>query len=110
MTQTMSTNIDEASTSTSTGGTTINQNAKQGGGESIHSGHFMISHFDSEAQEDDDNYLEPNDEAKDEAKVEVIPVNTITEIQTYIPPIHSRSIETSLANLFKCMELAYRYV
>lgn len=62
--------------------------------ESIHSGHFMVSQFEADAQEDDDNGVDPDEQAMEVA----LPTN-------YNPVIE---IDISLAKLFKCMNLAYR--
>ncbi|XP_017494071.1 PREDICTED: uncharacterized protein LOC108382174 isoform X2 [Rhagoletis zephyria] len=94
--------------------------------ESIHSGQFMVSHFEAEEAQEDD--LEEDDEVKmidpedpSLAKSEEA-VNTCTDVQRFVPrkishiqePGHVGSvvashleIETSLTKLFKCMNLAY---
>uniref|UniRef100_A0A1B0EYM8 BHLH domain-containing protein n=2 Tax=Lutzomyia longipalpis TaxID=7200 RepID=A0A1B0EYM8_LUTLO len=73
--------------------------------ETIHSGQFMVSQFEAEAQEDWDD-----EEMPDPDKPNV--VNTCTDIQRYVPRTsvfrnHELSIETSLTKLFNCMKLAY---
>ncbi|CAD6997143.1 unnamed protein product [Ceratitis capitata] len=94
--------------------------------ESIHSGQFMVSHFEAEEAQEDD--LEEDDEVKmidpedpNLAKTEDL-VNTCTEVQRFVPRKISYvqetghigsavtshlEIETSLTKLFKCMNLAY---
>lgn len=92
--------------------------------EIIHSGQFMVSHFEAEAQDDEDNgILMPDD---DENCINEI--NTCNDVQllSYSPnynsdlidnsvtvPVNSRYnssavIDISLAKLFKCMNLAYK--
>lgn len=97
--------------------------------ESIHSGQFMVSHFEAEEAQEDD--LEEDDEVKmldpediNLTKSEDIE-NTCTDVQRFVPRKISYvqelgpegsvvashlEIETSLTKLFKCMNLAYRYV
>lgn len=79
--------------------------------ETIHSGQFMVSQFEAEAQEDWDDEEMPDPDKPNET----ITVNTCTDIQRYVPRtirLASRnqelSIETSLTKLFNCMKLAYR--
>ena len=98
--------------------------------ESIHSGQFMVSHFEAEeAQDDLDDsevkMLDPEDPSLSKADEP----NTCTDVQLYVPKkvtqlqqqggIHfggvgivtsHLEIETSLTKLFKCMNLAYRLV
>lgn len=85
--------------------------------ETIHSGHFMVSHFEAEAQDDEDDLALPVPEEEQlPAKMTVVgmaPVgitvqsylgeNKITKLQQ-----QQLSIETSLTKLFRCMSLAYR--
>lgn len=92
--------------------------------ESIHSGQFMVSTFESEeAEEDDDKEItmpdpyDPNQEKANQG-------NKCTEVAVYVPkkvdfsstlaPYNNvgshLEIETSLSKLFKCMNLAYRWV
>ncbi|XP_054741747.1 protein WBSCR14 homolog isoform X1 [Anastrepha obliqua] len=94
--------------------------------ESIHSGQFMVSHFEAEEAQEDD--LEEDDEVKmldpedpNLTKSEES-VNTCTDVQRFVPRKISYvqelghvgsvvashlEIETSLTKLFKCMNLAY---
>lgn len=69
--------------------------------ESIHSGHFMVSQFEADAQEDDDNGIDPEEQAVN---------REVTSMDVCLPTINNSLIEidSSLAKLFKCMNLAYR--
>ncbi|XP_053988870.1 carbohydrate-responsive element-binding protein isoform X2 [Hylaeus volcanicus] len=80
--------------------------------ESIHSGHFMVSDFEAEAQDDEDELAVP------------VPEEEAVKLAIIAPPglLHQRftssssnektpqqlSIETSLNKVFQCMSLAYR--
>lgn len=89
------------------------------GRENIHSGHFMVSHFEAEAQDDEDTELLMPDPDESTACGEM---NTCTDvvlagtsgqvnnaIVTTNPKINTSAvIDISLAKLFKCMNLAYR--
>lgn len=79
--------------------------------ETIHSGHFMISTFEADAQDEEDTEIEMPD--PDSA--------VITEINpppdddnSYLLPVPVKKITTnavidiSLTKLFKCMNLAYK--
>lgn len=104
---------------------TMNETVRQRTGqrnserETIHSGQFMVSHFEAEAQDDEDQEISMPD--PDENAINDI--NTCTEVQlincnsdgtsTSLVPVNSRTnnnaiIDISLAKLFKCMNLAYR--
>ncbi|XP_061712203.1 carbohydrate-responsive element-binding protein isoform X1 [Cydia pomonella] len=87
------------------------------GKETIHSGHFMVSHFEAEAQDDFDDLAVPvPDEEQNVQKVSVVATYTVPGSKE--PPSlfdkedskqHQQlSIEISLTKLFKCMTLAYR--
>lgn len=90
--------------------------------EIIHSGHFMVSHFEAEAQDDEDTELpmpEPDEssativELNRCSDVALLPSNQIISHSVVAP--HSKTnnnavIDISLAKLFKCMNLAYRWV
>lgn len=101
------------------------QGAAQPPKESIHSGQFMVSTFESEeaAEEDDDKEItmpDPYDPSQEKA----IEGNPCTEVAVYVPKkmdftscfapynlvTSHLEIETSLSKLFKCMNLAYRLV
>lgn len=87
--------------------------------EIIHSGHFMVSHFEAEAQDDEDTELPMPD--PDESSATIVELNTCTDvallptnqINQSIVASHTKTndnavIDISLAKLFKCMNLAYR--
>lgn len=89
--------------------------------EIIHSGHFMVSHFEAEAQDDEDTEL-PMPEP-DESSATIVELNRCTDVallpsnqiisHSVVAP-HSKTnnnavIDISLAKLFKCMNLAYRW-
>lgn len=87
--------------------------------EIIHSGHFMVSHFEAEAQDDEDTELPMPD--PDESVATIVELNTCTDvallptnqINQSIVASHTKAnnnavIDISLAKLFKCMNLAYR--
>lgn len=92
----------------------------RGGRETIHSGHFMVSHFEAEAQDDEDTEIEMPD-PDESAIVELSPDTDVQLLNTTdsnagnaIVTVNSRIssssavIDISLAKLFKCMNLAYR--
>lgn len=70
--------------------------------ETIHSGHFMVSDFEAEAQDDEFNVAVALPD--EEIKLVVVPC----EISTPKEKTQQVSIETSLTKLFQCMSLAYR--
>lgn len=87
--------------------------------EIIHSGHFMVSHFEAEAQDDEDTELPMPD--PDESGASIVELNTCTDVAllptnqinqsivtTNTKPNTNAVIDISLAKLFKCMNLAYR--
>lgn len=89
-----------------------------GGRETIHSGHFMVSHFEAEAQDDEDTEIEMPD-PDESAIVEISPDTDVQQLtdpntQNALVTVNSRIssssavIDISLAKLFKCMNLAYR--
>lgn len=79
--------------------------------ETIHSGHFMVSDFEAEAQDDEYNVAVPVPEARAQGfstppnyGMQVFDVNnTFRALQS-----GHLAIETDLAKLFQCMSLAYR--
>lgn len=76
--------------------------------ESIHSGQFMVSQFEADAEEDEDNGIAVQD--PDDA---IITELNETNDEILLPvPITRKSnnsfIDISLAKLFKCMNLAYK--
>lgn len=79
--------------------------------ETIHSGHFMVSTFEADAQDEEDNEIEMPDPD----------IAVITEINppadddnSYLLPVPVKKINSnavidiSLTKLFKCMNLAYK--
>lgn len=100
-----------ASASTALGGVELDKPER----EAIHSGQFMVSHFEAEAQDDEDELAVPVPEvAEIKNEFEIVPIaksdpnkqklNTCRKL-IIRPPI---GIDTSLAKLFQCMSLAYR--
>ncbi|XP_066255325.1 MLX-interacting protein isoform X1 [Euwallacea similis] len=79
------------------------------GRESIHSGQFMVSQFEAEEQDDEDNLAVPIPEV--DAKT-VVPIKAY--LQGPLDALNSRNqqqpicIEHSLSKLFQCMSIAYR--
>lgn len=80
--------------------------------EAIHSGHFMVSDFEAEAQDDEDELAVPVPD-EEAAKMAIItPFGFLHE--KFASTFYSKkspqqlSIETSLNKLFQCMSLAYR--
>lgn len=80
------------------------------GKESIHSGQFMVSQFEAEEQDDEDNVAVPIPEVIDNKAI--VPVKPF--IQGPLDYINEKrnpkqvGIDTSLSKLFQCMSLAYR--
>lgn len=82
--------------------------------ETIHSGHFMVSHFEAEAQDDedvlvpvpeDDSRVSPSQECGNSGNItgyDVSVTGSVSQNKQHLP------IETSLTKLFQCMSLAYR--
>ncbi|KAG4074698.1 hypothetical protein HA402_008796 [Bradysia odoriphaga] len=70
--------------------------------ESIHSGQFMVSQFEADAQEDDDSGVDPEEQPHHQ--------DISTSMDVCLPTVNNTviEIELSLAKLFKCMNLAYR--
>lgn len=81
--------------------------------EIIHSGHFMVSNFEADAQDDEDVYINTTEAVKCESSPMGVILNsthsnnTICVVQNTLSA-QNISIETSLTKLFKCMSLAYR--
>lgn len=81
--------------------------------EIIHSGHFMVSNFEADAQDDEDVYINTTETVKCESSPMGLILNTahsnntICVVQNALSA-QNISIETSLTKLFKCMSLAYR--
>lgn len=82
--------------------------------EAIHSGHFMVSHFEAEEQDDEDDVAVPVPETEVKNSFENLPENLQFNIQLSRTNTDNGksnqqlSIETSLSKLFQCMSLAYR--
>ncbi|KAJ2952806.1 hypothetical protein O0L34_g7166 [Tuta absoluta] len=87
------------------------------GKETIHSGHFMVSHFEAEAQDDFDDLAVPvPDEEQSAPKTTVVATYTVPGAVEKFQRTDKNdnkqhqqlSIEISLTKLFRCMTLAYR--
>lgn len=93
---------------------------KKEGKETIHSGQFMVSHFEAEAQDDEDSELLMPDLDENNTIAElntcrdaVLLAGTTGQSNNAIVASNLKSsstalIDISLAKLFKCMNLAYR--
>ncbi|KPJ15034.1 MLX-interacting protein [Papilio machaon] len=97
--------------------THVEKHQTRTGKETIHSGHFMVSHFEAEDQDDFDDLAVPvPDEEQTVQKNTVVAMYTVpgsSETYTLSDKEESKqhqqlSIEISLTKLFKCMSLAYR--
>lgn len=80
--------------------------------EIIHSGHFMVSDFEAEAQDDEDELAVPVPE-EEAVKVAIITPPGLSHEKFANSSSNEKtsqqlSIETSLNKLFQCMSLAYR--
>lgn len=104
-----------------TASTSTAQQSTHGGSgrEIIHSGHFMVSHFEAEAQDDEDREISMPDPDDSGALIElgtcadVVLADGSGQSSNVLVSISTRSnssavIDSSLAKLFKCMNLAYR--
>lgn len=82
--------------------------------ETIHSGHFMVSDFEAEAQDDEDELAVPvPEEEATTARLSIIaqpgfPHERFAGSSSNDKSSQQLSIETSLNKLFQCMSLAYR--
>ncbi|XP_065344094.1 MLX-interacting protein isoform X3 [Cloeon dipterum] len=85
--------------------------------EAIHSGHFMVSDFEAEAQDDEDLVAVPVDDDESRHAIVPAPVDPApgTAGQRDAPRISARGdlkvslfIDSSLTKLFQCMTVAYR--
>ncbi|VEN55280.1 unnamed protein product, partial [Callosobruchus maculatus] len=76
--------------------------------ETIHSGHFMVSHFEAEEQDDEDNVAVPIPETSDTKSIVPLIVPSTPKNVQIKTPNQQLAIDTSLAKLFQCMSLAYR--
>lgn len=81
--------------------------------ESIHSGHFMVSHFEAEEQDDEDNVAIPIPEVTDTKAIVQVRSQKQGSLIDYVENKRNQqqlAIDTSLSKLFQCMSLAYRFV
>lgn len=83
--------------------------------ETIHSGHFMVSDFEAEAQDDEDELAVPVPEEEAARLAIIAPAGFSLEkfvtgggCSSSKSTSQQLSIETSLNKLFQCMSLAYR--
>lgn len=77
--------------------------------ETIHSGQFMVSDFEADEQDDEENIAVPIPETP-ETKSEVITVRP-RDTQNFEENKKKKqqlAIDTSLSKLFQCMSLAYK--
>ncbi|KAG8234616.1 hypothetical protein J437_LFUL015029 [Ladona fulva] len=85
------------------------------GREAIHSGHFMVSDFEAEAQDDEDELAVPVPE-EEALKMSVVTSSSsgVIQVRSAVAQVEKSgqhlTIETSLTKLFQCMSLAYRSV
>lgn len=90
------------------------------GKETIHSGQFMVSHFEAEEQDDEDNVAVPIPDVPDTSNKSLVPVkvsegalresirnNKYTNVHQQLMQL---SIDNNLSKVFQCMSLAYRFV
>lgn len=80
--------------------------------ETIHSGHFMVSDFEAEAQDDEDELAVPVPDEEASARLSIAALPGFP-FERFVAGSYDRnsqqlSIETSLNKLFQCMSLAYR--
>lgn len=80
--------------------------------EAIHSGQFMVSHFEAEEQDDEDDVAVPIPEVNTKDILEVGPAGSRLskkmQNQNHQVSMQPLAIDTSLSKLFQCMSLAYR--
>ena len=79
--------------------------------ETIHSGHFMVSDFEAEAQDDEDELAVPVPDEEAARLAIIAPAGFFERFvsnSTTDKSSQQLSIETSLNKLFQCMSLAYR--
>lgn len=79
--------------------------------ETIHSGQFMVSDFEADEQDDEENVAVPIPETTDtKTIVALVPVRS-RDTQNYEENKRKQqqlAIDTSLSKLFQCMSLAYK--
>ena len=90
------------------------ENSGKDSRETIHSGHFMVSDFEAEAQDDEDELAVPVPD-EEAAKIAIIASTGLLQEKFASSSSNDKtsqqlSIETSLNKLFQCMSLAYRWV
>ncbi|KAK9295595.1 hypothetical protein QLX08_010145 [Tetragonisca angustula] len=88
------------------------ENSGKDSRETIHSGHFMVSDFEAEAQDDEDELAVPVPD-EEAAKIAIIASTGLLQEKFASSSSNDKtsqqlSIETSLNKLFQCMSLAYR--
>nr|XP_022912047.1 MLX-interacting protein-like isoform X1 [Onthophagus taurus] len=76
--------------------------------EAIHSGHFMVSHFEAEAQDDDDTAVPIPDIAIKDLQKSSVATNVIMDHFVNNKRLQPIAIENGLSTLFQCMSIAYR--
>lgn len=81
------------------------------GKEAIHSGHFMVSHFEAEEQDDEYELAVPIPEPevtlyRDEMPSAIGVQDVVSKKMYSQQPL---TIDTSLSKLFQCMSIAYRF-
>eukprot|EP00092_Neocalanus_flemingeri_P006005 GFUD01006467.1.p1 GENE.GFUD01006467.1~~GFUD01006467.1.p1 ORF type:complete len:854 (-),score=169.48 GFUD01006467.1:652-3213(-) len=85
--------------------------------EAIHSGHFMVSNFEAEAQDEDDIAVPVPEEASTADTVPDVAVqervqnqfkSLVSLLNTSAVPHGNNLIDVSLTKLFQCMSIAYR--
>lgn len=105
--------------SSSSSSTQSNNMRNRTNSEVIHSGHFMVSEFEAEAQDDEDTEIsmpDPDESGNAPAGntcTDVILAGSSCQSNNLHSSATARSnssalIDQSLAKLFKCMNLAYR--
>lgn len=98
----------------------------------IHSGQFMVSHFEQEEEEPDDDYQDPDDAVNDDDSEEIIDTSTAklilpgtsssissssnlglcTQLEKYKPPSIATSkhheIDSDLSQVFNTLNVTYK--
>lgn len=78
--------------------------------ETIHSGQFMVSDFEADEQDDEENVAVPIPETTEKSIVALVTVRP-RDTQNYEENKKKQqqlAIDTSLSKLFQCMSLAYK--
>lgn len=113
------TSVSTPSPPTPTTSALRNTVADKRGKENIHSGHFMVSHFEAEEQDDEDGELLMPDPDENTVIDDIITCTDVVLagstlqqnnaiVATSSKMNNNAVIDISLAKLFKCMNLAYR--